>query len=75
MVQPDIRLGLSDAEWKGMLSNTLGHVAQGYIAVQRLQTADGKTLAVWASVPGLDPQGHTASACRSMAPVDIFGSG
>lgn len=53
----NLRLGLGDREWKGILNNTNGQVTSGHQIIQQLQTAIGKTLVAWASTPELDPKG------------------
>lgn len=52
-----LRLGLPEAQWKAMVSNTLGHPETGYVVTQVLRAPGGSTLVAWASTPALDPKG------------------
>jgi len=72
LFHPDLRLGLPEAQWRGMIANTNGHVSEGYVVVQRLQTRDGRTLVRWASTSALDPKGPNAIGVQVYSPAGVF---
>ena len=68
----NLRLGLSDAQWKVMVSNTLGHPESGYVMKQVLHTPGGSTLVRWSSTPGLDPKGPNGVGVQLHGPDNTF---
>ena len=64
-----LRLGLSDAEWKGIVSNTLGHPESGYVVTQVVHAPGGSTLVRWSSTSELDPKGPNGIG------IQLYGSG
>jgi len=71
-LHPNIRLGLSKAEWQGMVTNTNGHVSEGYVVVQQLRTWDGRTLVFWASTSELDPKGPNGIGAQVYSSSGVF---
>jgi hypothetical protein len=67
-----LRLGLSEAQWKGMVSNTLGHPESGYVVTQVLHAPGGSTLVRWSSTPGLDPKGPNGLGIQLYGPGGTF---
>lgn len=68
----NIRHGLSDAQWRVMVKNTMGQVGWGYLPVQTLRTRTGDTLVHWASSAGLDPKGPNGIGIQLYGPDDRF---
>ena len=67
-----LRLGLSDAEWKVMVSNTLGHPESGYVVTQVVHAPGGSTLVRWSSTHELDPKGPNGLGIQLYGPGDTF---
>ncbi|WP_293911482.1 hypothetical protein [Deinococcus sp.] len=67
-----LRLGLSDSEWNGIVSNTGGKVEQGYTVTQILKMPGGDTLVRWSSTPGLDPKGPHSLGVQLYGPGNVF---
>lgn len=67
-----LRLGLSDAEWKTIMSNTLGHPETSYVVQQVLHAPGGSTLVRWSSTAGLDPAGPRGLGIQLYGPGDTF---
>ncbi|WP_156952935.1 hypothetical protein [Deinococcus frigens] len=68
----DLRLGLTETQWRGLVSNTLGHVAQGYTITQVLHPASGDALVRWSSTASLDPRGPNALGLQLYGPDGMF---
>lgn len=68
----DLRLGLSDVQWRALESNTPGHVSQGYVITQELHTPGGDVLVRWSSTPSLDPRGPNALGLQLYGPDGVF---
>ena len=67
-----LRLGLSDAQWKTIVSNTLVHPESGYVVTQVLHALGGSTLVRWSSTPGLDPKGPNGLGIQLYGPGNTF---
>lgn len=68
----NVRLGLTGAQWQGLVSNTLGHVSQGYVITQVLRAVNGDALVRWSSTPELDPRGPNALGLQLYGPGGKF---
>ncbi len=67
-----LRLGLSDAEWKVIVSNTLGHPESGYVVTQVLHAPGGSALVRWSSTSELDPKGPNGLGIQLYGPGNTF---
>ena len=67
-----LHLGLSDADWKTIVSNTLGHPENGYVVTQVLHAPGGSTLVRWSSTSELDPKGPNGIGIQLYGPGNTF---
>lgn len=68
----NLRLGLPEREWQGLVSNTGGQVRSGYTVTQTLRTRTGDTLVRWSSTPALDPKGPHGLGVQVYGSGDVF---